>query len=188
MHMPYYPGLSSTLFPARCRYESHPNAHFPSKAFVSPIFSSFHRFLVSIRICLRLGAAQAKLRLSGVHIENSDNISIPPPHWSPTIRHLAITDGNAPLRLVCSIASTRLTCDATIQHHMVARLEKVLFAVMKTCPVVREWASPAQDDNNHHRSEAEEAHRHPRSFVSSLNGRSAFPRLSICPGCSVIKG
>lgn len=151
-------------------------------------FASFHRFLASIRICLRLGTAQAKLRLGGVYIENSDTISIPPPRRSPTIRHLAITDGNTPLRLVCSVASTRLTWNTTIQHHMVARLEKVLFAVMKACPVVREWASPAQDDNNHHRSEAEGAHRHPRSFVSSLNGRSAFPRLSRSPGRSGMKG
>lgn len=55
----------------------------------------------------------------------------------------------------------------TLQTRIVARVEKVAFSIMQTCPVIREWvAQEAENEDEPERVEA--SHQHARTFCVQL--------------------
>lgn len=127
-------------------------------------FLSLSQFLSSVQFMFELWAP---IQLSNVHIEDIDK-TFTLRCRGCTHESLTIIDGNAPLRSACSL-STHPTWKNYRQQHTIVMLEKVCLAIMKTCPIFREWCSvdgEARNDGSHLDPD-DPTHHHPRSFVTN---------------------
>lgn len=122
--------------------------------------SSLRKFLISVDL-----PSWPKIAFHNVHVK--DTGMFPSQHCrSIMFATLRVRDGRAPLRILRSCSTSNWAQTDRPQPPTLAVLERVLFAIMRTCPVTAAWASTEAGERN--AVEIEAAHQHDRAFDCEL--------------------